>query len=242
MGGGEGLRLEGGPRDHRGGRSDEGRPTRARSAPRPSSGASPRSAPWARATTSWRWTWWTRCSMTKRPRRSACGRDRSPSPSIAARGAAGTRSPPTTCRSWRGPSRQSGIVLPDRQLACAPVHSKEGEDYFKAMACGANYAWANRQMILHWVTPIVRGALQAEGRGHGHAPGIRRGAQHRQGGGARGRRQQAEGLRAPQGSHQGVPPGPPGGARPSTVRSDSRSSSPATWATAATCWWARRTS
>ena len=47
--------------------------------------------------------------------------------------------------------RQSGIVLPDRQLACAPVRSKEGEDYFKAMACGANYAWANRQMILHWI-------------------------------------------------------------------------------------------
>ena len=47
--------------------------------------------------------------------------------------------------------RQSGIELPDRQLACAPVRSKEGEDYFKAMACGANYAWANRQMILHWI-------------------------------------------------------------------------------------------
>lgn len=47
--------------------------------------------------------------------------------------------------------KQRGIQLPDRQLACAPVHSKEGEDYFHAMACGANYAWANRQMILHWV-------------------------------------------------------------------------------------------
>ncbi len=44
-----------------------------------------------------------------------------------------------------------GIELPDRQLACAPVDSKEGKDYFAAMACGANYAWANRQMILHWV-------------------------------------------------------------------------------------------
>jgi tRNA-splicing ligase RtcB len=47
--------------------------------------------------------------------------------------------------------RQTGIELPDRQLACAPVHSQEGEDYFKAMSCGANYAWANRQMILHWI-------------------------------------------------------------------------------------------
>jgi tRNA-splicing ligase RtcB (3'-phosphate/5'-hydroxy nucleic acid ligase) len=47
--------------------------------------------------------------------------------------------------------KKSGIQLPDRQLACAPVNSQEGEDYFKAMACGANYAWVNRQMIQHWV-------------------------------------------------------------------------------------------
>jgi len=47
--------------------------------------------------------------------------------------------------------KQSNIVLPDRQLACAPVRSKEGQDYFQAMSCGANYAWANRQMILHWI-------------------------------------------------------------------------------------------
>jgi tRNA-splicing ligase RtcB len=45
----------------------------------------------------------------------------------------------------------SGIQLPDRQLACAPVNSQAGQDYIKAMSCGANFAWANRQMILHWV-------------------------------------------------------------------------------------------
>ncbi len=45
----------------------------------------------------------------------------------------------------------SGLKLPDRQLACAPVNSREGQDYYAAMACGANYAWANRQMIMHWV-------------------------------------------------------------------------------------------
>jgi len=44
-----------------------------------------------------------------------------------------------------------GIVLPDRQLACAPLESNEGKDYFAAMACAANYAWANRQLIAHWV-------------------------------------------------------------------------------------------
>lgn len=47
--------------------------------------------------------------------------------------------------------RKRNIPLPDRQLACAPITSEEGQNYFKAMACGANYAWANRQMILHWV-------------------------------------------------------------------------------------------
>ncbi|MEA3443060.1 MAG: RtcB family protein [Chloroflexota bacterium] len=43
-----------------------------------------------------------------------------------------------------------GIKLPDRQLACAPINSREGKDYLAAMACAANYAWANRQCIAHW--------------------------------------------------------------------------------------------
>ena len=43
------------------------------------------------------------------------------------------------------------IELPDRQLACAPVNSKEGQNYLAAMKCAANYAWANRQCIAHWV-------------------------------------------------------------------------------------------
>jgi tRNA-splicing ligase RtcB len=41
--------------------------------------------------------------------------------------------------------------LPDRQLACAPIESVEGKAYFAAMVCAANYAWANRQCITHWV-------------------------------------------------------------------------------------------
>ncbi|MBU4373161.1 MAG: RtcB family protein [Euryarchaeota archaeon] len=48
-------------------------------------------------------------------------------------------------------TRKYGIVLPDRQLACAPAESTEGQNYFKAMAAAANYAWANRQIITHWV-------------------------------------------------------------------------------------------
>ncbi|HWR24950.1 MAG TPA: RtcB family protein [Methanosarcina sp.] len=43
-----------------------------------------------------------------------------------------------------------GIQIPDKQLACAPAQSREAQNYFKAMLCAANYAWANRQMITHW--------------------------------------------------------------------------------------------
>ena len=46
--------------------------------------------------------------------------------------------------------KQNSVNLPDRQLACAPLNSRLGEDYYAAMCCGANYAWANRQMITHW--------------------------------------------------------------------------------------------
>jgi tRNA-splicing ligase RtcB len=42
-----------------------------------------------------------------------------------------------------------GIQLPDRQLACAMIQSEAGRHYFAAMACAANYAWANRQILLH---------------------------------------------------------------------------------------------
>jgi len=41
-----------------------------------------------------------------------------------------------------------GITLPDRQLACTPIQSTEGQDYLGSMAAAANYAWANRQVIM----------------------------------------------------------------------------------------------
>ena len=46
------------------------------------------------------------------------------------------------------------IELPDRQLACAPFKSPEGQDYFKAMSAAANFAWANRQLITHQVRRV----------------------------------------------------------------------------------------
>jgi len=48
------------------------------------------------------------------------------------------------------------IILPDRQLACAPIRSEEGQAYLGAMAAAANFAWANRQGITHF----LRGAFQ----------------------------------------------------------------------------------
>jgi tRNA-splicing ligase RtcB len=40
-----------------------------------------------------------------------------------------------------------GIEVPDRELACVPFNSKEGQNYFKAMCAAANYAWCNREVI-----------------------------------------------------------------------------------------------
>jgi len=45
--------------------------------------------------------------------------------------------------------KKHGININDRELACAPFQSKEGQDYYKAMACAANMAFSNRQVILH---------------------------------------------------------------------------------------------
>jgi tRNA-splicing ligase RtcB len=43
------------------------------------------------------------------------------------------------------------IDLPDKQLACAPISSVEANNYFKAMNSAANFGFANRQMIVHWI-------------------------------------------------------------------------------------------
>jgi tRNA-splicing ligase RtcB len=50
-----------------------------------------------------------------------------------------------------GAAGRYGISLPDRQLACAPIDSAEGEEYLAAMAAAANFGFANRQVMLHEV-------------------------------------------------------------------------------------------
>jgi tRNA-splicing ligase RtcB len=56
-------------------------------------------------------------------------------------------------------SRKYGISLPDRQLACAPLRSPEGQRYLAAMAAAANFAFANRQVMTHWIRESVGAAL-----------------------------------------------------------------------------------
>jgi tRNA-splicing ligase RtcB len=58
-------------------------------------------------------------------------------------------------------ARKYNIDLPDRQLCCAPINSPEGKNYFAAMAAAANYAWANRQMLMHWTRESFAQALGA---------------------------------------------------------------------------------
>jgi len=50
---------------------------------------------------------------------------------------------------FQGAARRFGIHLVDRELVCAPLDSREGQDYLAAMRCAANYAFANRQILAH---------------------------------------------------------------------------------------------
>lgn len=55
--------------------------------------------------------------------------------------------------------RRSGITVPDRQLACAPLTSREGKNYLSAMAAAANFAFCNRQAITHRIREVFRRTL-----------------------------------------------------------------------------------
>ncbi len=56
-------------------------------------------------------------------------------------------------------ARKYGIELPDRQLCCAPLGSPEADAYMGAMAAAANFAFANRQMMTHWVRQTFESVL-----------------------------------------------------------------------------------
>ncbi len=71
---------------------------------------------------------------------------------LAGLGLPGLRRRPA--RRCAAPRPSYGIDLPDRQLACAPVESPEGQQYLGAMRAAANFAWANRQLLM-WQTREV---------------------------------------------------------------------------------------
>lgn len=54
------------------------------------------------------------------------------------------------------------ITVPDRELACAPGNSMEAHDYYQAMTCAVNYAFANRQAIMHWVRQSFQQVLKQD--------------------------------------------------------------------------------
>lgn len=58
-------------------------------------------------------------------------------------------------------AKKYNIELPDKELACAPYNSPEAQDYLSAMKAAANYAWANRQCIMHWVKESFMQVLNA---------------------------------------------------------------------------------
>ncbi|MEE9456787.1 MAG: RtcB family protein [bacterium] len=67
------------------------------------------------------------------------------------------------CDDWvkvmRGAMGRYKITVPDQQLACAPINSDEGRGYLGAMNAAANYAWANRQVMMHWAEEVFAKSL-----------------------------------------------------------------------------------
>jgi tRNA-splicing ligase RtcB len=62
-------------------------------------------------------------------------------------------------KAMAGRIQEASFKLPDRQLACARLNSDLGRRYLAAMACAANYAWANRQILMHWTRETLMDAL-----------------------------------------------------------------------------------
>ncbi|KJR42491.1 Uncharacterized protein MCHI_001610 [Candidatus Magnetoovum chiemensis] len=56
-------------------------------------------------------------------------------------------------------SKSYDISVPDRELAAVPFHSPQGQDYFSAMKASANYAWSNRQLLMHFSIETIMKTL-----------------------------------------------------------------------------------
>ncbi len=58
--------------------------------------------------------------------------------------------------------RKYGTIPPDRELASVPFNTPEAQDYVKAMAAAANFAWTNRQLITHWTREAFKKVLKRD--------------------------------------------------------------------------------
>jgi len=65
-------------------------------------------------------------------------------------------------RVMSGAMKKYGIELPDRQLAGAPANSPEGRRYLGAMRAAANFAWANRQILMHYVREVFADVFETD--------------------------------------------------------------------------------
>ena len=79
-------------------------------------------------------------------------------------------------RDLRNVPKKYGIELPDKQLVCAPVGSPEGQRYLGAMAAAANYAWCNRQIMMHLTREVFSDLFDRPAERFGNAPGVRCGS------------------------------------------------------------------
>ncbi len=64
----------------------------------------------------------------------------------------------------RGAARKYEMPLVDQELSSAPASSPEAQQYFAAMKCGANFAWANRQLIAHWIRESFEAVFEQSAR------------------------------------------------------------------------------
>ena len=78
-----------------------------------------------------------------------------------------TRSATTSSAPWRSPRSATASTSPTASSAAPRVRSEEGRRYLAAMACGANFAFANRQTITHWVRETVEETWGMSPRQHG---------------------------------------------------------------------------
>ena len=133
-----------------------------------------------------------------------------------------------------------GLPVIDRELACAPFGSPEGQDYYAAMYCAANMSFANRQVILHRVREVFARRLRAGPAALGIrtvydvAHNTAKLERHRVAG------EERTLLVHRKGATRAFPPGHP--ELPEAYRDDrpARRSSAAAWRPARTCWPASR--